>query len=206
MIFGNERFAVLVVLHCKRGQVLAFAIFKLRTLELLLRFLHYTSCSVVFRKCLLPQKTTLLQINITKARFSALEEMPFGFTWQRWWSFFALNFECSAYASLVPKRPKSPAQKGITYVIKLPQIVMLLFKESLVFYTYQALHWTTVALGAYSAEWDFQSIEEHSTYYSLLQRIVERKLWHPKILLQSIRIQLILYTCHLLSHLHPTNV
>jgi len=58
IILGNKRFAVLVVLLCKRRQVLAFAIVKPRTLELLLRFLHYTLCSVVFRKCLLPQKTS----------------------------------------------------------------------------------------------------------------------------------------------------
>ena len=78
IIFANKRFAVLVVLRCKCGQVLAFAIFKPRTLE---RFLHYTLCSVVFRKCLLPQKKqALLQTNITKAGFSALEEMPLGFT------------------------------------------------------------------------------------------------------------------------------
>ena len=58
IIFGNKRFAVLVALRCKCGQDLAFAIFKPRALELLLRFLHYTLYSVVFHKCLLPQKTS----------------------------------------------------------------------------------------------------------------------------------------------------
>jgi len=33
-----------------------------------------------------------------------------------------------------------------------------------------------------------------STYYLLVERIVEQKLWHPKILLQSLWTQLILHT------------
>jgi len=130
IIFGNNHFAVLVMLHCKVDKSLHFLFSSRVCLSSCCEFSITPCVPLCFSNVCPSQRNKHCCEKTTKTWFSALEEMLLGFTWICWQSFLAWNFEYSA--SFVLKHPKSPSQKGITYGTKLPQIAMPLLKESLV--------------------------------------------------------------------------